>query len=63
MMEKRLTIAHNEKTNSEISKFDNRDIKGYNNLLNQSKKIFDRIHEISGQAIYFFFKMIGVILI
>ena len=27
-----------EKTNSEISKFDKRDIKGYSNLLNQSKK-------------------------
>ena len=30
-----------KKTNDEIAKFDKNDIKGYNNLLNQSKKIFD----------------------
>ncbi len=51
-----------EKTNNEISKYDNRDIKGYSKLLNQSKKIFDvGFTQLADKPFISFFKMLGVI--
>ena len=51
-----------EKTNDEIRKFDQRDIKGYSNLLNQSKKIFDvGFTKLADKPFISFFKMLGVI--
>ncbi len=51
-----------EKTNEQISKFDSKDIIGYNNLLKQSKKIFDiGFTELSDKPFTSFFKMISVI--
>jgi len=51
-----------EKTNNEIRKFDQKDIKGYANLLNQSKKIFDvGFTKLADKPFISFFKMLGVI--
>ena len=51
-----------EKTNIEISKFDERDVKGYSKLLNQSKKIFDiGFTQLADKPFISFFKMLGVI--
>ena len=51
-----------EKTNNEIRKFNQKDIKGYANLLNQSKKIFDvGFTKLADKPFISFFKMLGVI--
>ena len=51
-----------EKTNEQISKFDRNDVKGYQKLLDQSKKIFDvGFTKLADKPFIYFFKMIAVI--
>ena len=51
-----------EKTNAEIKKFDERDISGYDKLLNQSKKIFDvGFTQLAHKPFLSFFKMLLVV--